>query len=301
MSKLLVAVDVDGTLINTEFDDVLDTRVIAALDGVRRSGHELALCTGRNTRSVKGLLEKSGWDPDDLPLVLLNGALVKGGQPYRQLVSNELNGAQIRRLVPLFKKHGTVPMVYGTDQDGGVLHHESRSVNDVLGRYLNMRRDAVGAIHDCEDLLDLGWERALEVGTIDEKDRIFALTEEIHQQLDGQVVVINTRSLLGQGRYYWAEVYCAGSNKGSGLTTLADEMDIDLANVVAIGDNYNDLDMFAVAGCSVAMGNSPDDVKEKADALAADVDAGGAAEVLEKIAAGGYPCAGTIAQQRDED
>jgi len=301
MQKLLVAVDVDGTLLNTEFDDVLDQRVISALDGVRQAGHELALCTGRNTRSVQGLLEKSDWHPPNLPLVLLNGALVKGGQPHRQLMSNELGGEEIERLVPLFKKHGTVPMIYGTDQDGGVLHHETRPVNDVLGRYLNLRRDAVGAIHSCDDLLDQKWERALEVGTIDERDKIMALTEEINTLLTGKVAVINTRSLLGQGRFYWVEVYRAGSNKGNGLTTLAGELGFDLDNVVAIGDNYNDLDMFAVAGCSVAMGNSPEDVKKKADVLAAHVDAGGAADVLEKIAAGGYPCRDNHGPSRDED
>ncbi len=59
--QLLVAVDVDGTLLNTEFEDKLRTREIEALEAVRRSGHVVALCTGRNQRSVAGLMEQSGW------------------------------------------------------------------------------------------------------------------------------------------------------------------------------------------------------------------------------------------------
>ena len=278
----------DGTLLNTEFDEVLGPREISALGAVRQAGHVLALCTGRNTRSVQSLLEKSGWNPDDLPMVLLNGALVRGGMPRRQLVCNELDGNQIRELVPLFRDHGTVPLIYGTDQDGGVLHHETSSVNDILGRYLSVRRNAVGAIHTSSDLLDIPWERALEVGTIDVHEKIMALTEEIHGRLNGKVVVINTRSLLGKGHYYWAEVYRAGSDKGTGVRTLAAEEGIAVERIVAIGDNFNDLAMFEVAGCSVAMGNSPDEVKSKADVIAADVEGSGAAEVLENIAAGRF-------------
>lgn len=285
---MLVAVDVDGTLLDTEFDDVLRPREVAALQGVLDAGHQLALCTGRNTLSVGRLLEKSGWNPPDLPMVLLNGALVQGGVPRRQLVCNLLDGDLIRRLVPLFRKHDTVPMVYGADEDGGVLHHEARPVNDVLGRYLHGRRNAVGSIEATADLLEIPWRQALEVGTIDERERIMALTADIHAHLDGQVTVINTRSLLGQGRYYWAEVYRTGSDKGTGVRALAAELGIVDRQVVAIGDNYNDLAMFDVAGCSVAMDNSPDEVKKRADRVAAHVSCGGAAEVLESIAAGTF-------------
>ncbi len=288
--RLLVAVDVDGTLLNTEFDDVLAPRIVAALEAVRAAGHELALCTGRNTRSVGGLLEKSGWFPDDLPLVLLNGALVRAGRPRRQLVCNELDGDLIGRLLPLFLKHDTVPMVYGTDDDGGVVYHQASQGNRVLEGYINVRRDNVGAIEQVPDITALPWRRALEVGTIDEEERIRALTDDIKAALGERVTVINTRSLLGRGRYYWAEVYRSGSDKGTGLGSLAAEYGFDHADAVAIGDNYNDLAMFDVAGCSVAMGNSPDDVKARADHVAGPVNEGAAAQVLESIAAGRFPC-----------
>ena len=141
-----VIFDLDGTLLDTEFEDVLRPREIEAMEAVRAAGHVVALCTGRNLNSTRGLLEQSGWDPVDLPLVLLNGAVVWGGRPRRCLKRNELDGARIHALVGLFKEHETVPMVYGSDDDGGVLHHEKRRTNDILGRYLANRRSAVGAI-----------------------------------------------------------------------------------------------------------------------------------------------------------
>ncbi len=287
--SLLVAVDVDGTLLNTEFDDVLGSREIEAMDAVRAAGHVLALCTGRNLNSIRGLLEQSRWDPEDLPMVLLNGAVVWGGRPQRKLACNVLVREQILELVRLFREYDTVPMVYGTDDDGGVLHHESRPVNDILGQYLGNRRRTVGAIHTADDLTDLPWDQALEVGTIDREERVRALSAAIADRMAGQVKVINTRSLLGGGRYFWAEAFHADSDKGQGLKILATECGIPVARSVAIGDNYNDLDMFAAAGFSVAMAGSPDEVKALADLVTGPVDDGGAADILERIAAGDFP------------
>jgi len=287
--KMLIAVDVDGTLLNTEFDDVLARREIDSLQAVRDAGHLLALCTGRNLRSVEGLLNASGWFPDDLPMVLLNGASVWGGKPRRCLANGVIGRQEITDLVGLFRQHDVVPMVYGTDDNGGVLYHETRLVNDILAQYIAKRRSAVGAIHETPDLLELNLDQALEVGSIDGKAKMMALSEAIRTQMPGQVKVINTRSLLGGGLYYWAEVFHASCDKGAGLQVLREHYPNVSGPLVAIGDNYNDLDMFAAADFSVAMGGSPTDVMKKADLVTGSVTEGGAALVLDQLAQGIFP------------
>ncbi len=289
--RYLVAVDVDGTLLDTEFEDRLRPREKEAIDAVRKVGHEVALCTGRNSRSVAGLLAKSDWQPVDLPLVLLNGAVVVGGDPYRQLASRDLDRATVRRLVEIFHAHDALAMVYDTDERGGSLHHEQRDTNDILTRYLQLRRETVGAIVTVSDLLQHLPDSALEVGTIDVREVVFGLSDQIRTELGDRVRVINTMSLLGGGKYYWAEVYHHGCDKGRGATMLARAAGIPETQIIAIGDNYNDLDLFAVAASSVAMGNSPDEVKQAADHVVASVADSGAAAVLERIAAGEFPLA----------
>ena len=296
-NQVLVAVDVDGTLLNTEFDDVLPRREIQAMEAVRQAGHVLVLCTGRNTRSLNSLLELSSWQPVDLPRILLNGALIWGGTPHRMLARHLLGGEEVRRLVELFQEHGTVPMVYGTDEDGGLLYHQEQPTNPIQSRYLEMRSHTVGAIKITENMADLELECALEVGTIDEEARITALTAAIEDQMPGVVRVINTRSLLGGGAYYWAEAFHRDCNKGAAIRTLTAALEERPPRVVAIGDNFNDLDMFNEADFSVAMGNSPDPVKKHADLVVGSVNEGGAAEVLERIARGDFPPAG-IADRR---
>ncbi len=286
---MLIAVDVDGTLLNSEFDDVLGHREIQALEGARRAGHTVILCTGRNLRSAEGLLRQSGWFPDDLPMVLLNGATVWGGLPRRQLASHLLEPGDIATLVELFRRHEVAPMVYGADEEGGILHHEPGPKNDILSTYLNKRSSTVGALREVPDLLADLPQRALEVGSIDEKERVMALTAAIHSELDGRVKVINTRSLLGCGQYYWAEVFPAGCGKGMGLKLWRRHHPELEGPLVAIGDNFNDLDMFAVADFRVAMANGPAEVLAQADLVTLPVEEGGAALVLDQLAAGVYP------------
>lgn len=286
---MFIAIDVDGTLLNSEFDDILAQREILALEGARLAGHTVALCTGRNKRSAEGLLQLSGWFPDDLPMVLLNGAAVWGGRPRRQLANHLLAPADIAALVTLFRRFEVAPMVYGADNEGGILHHEPGPKNNILATYLGKRSNTVGAIAEVVDLLAETPQQALEVGSIDEKDRMLALSAAIRTELDGRVKVINTRSLLGKGRYYWAEVFPAGCGKGAGLHTLQVHHPEAEGPLVAIGDNYNDLDMFEVADFRVAMANAPLEVREKADLVTLPVEEGGAALILEQLAAGVYP------------
>ncbi|PJA76416.1 hypothetical protein CO151_02845 [bacterium CG_4_9_14_3_um_filter_65_15] len=282
----LVAVDIDGTLLNTEVDNRLAAREIDALEAVRSAGHTLALCTGRNLNSTRHLLEQSAWYPDDLPLVLLNGAVIWGDVPRRRLVCNILEAADISTLVSLFKHFETVPMVYGTDEEDGLLRHEPRPVNEIMDRYLGNRRREMGAVEVVANLEDVSWGQALEVGTIDTRERVMALSEAIGARLGDRVKVINTRSLLGGGVYYWAEAFHGGSDKGAALKTLAAHCGIPLRRSLAMGDNFNDLDMFAAAGFSVAMADGPAEVQEKADLVVPGIAAGGAAQVLQDFAAG---------------
>ena len=57
----------------------------------------------------------------------------------------------------------------------------------------------------------------------------------------------------------------ADTNKGRGLREAAKLLNVEPENIVAIGDNFNDLDMFAVAGYSIAVGNAPQAVKDQVD------------------------------------
>jgi Cof subfamily protein (haloacid dehalogenase superfamily) len=290
--RLLVAVDVDGTLLNSEFEDVLRPREADALRAVVAAGHVCALCTGRSNRTLERVLASGGDGLADLPLILLNGAVVIGGEPRRMLAHHVLPTPVLRRLVELFHAHGTLAMVYDVEERGGFLYHEAREPNSVLGRYLQRRCDGTGACLAVTDLLACLPESAFEVGTIDTFARVESLSRSIREELGEQVNVVNTQTLLARESYCWAEVYVAAASKGEGAMLLAREYGIPPERIVALGDNYNDLDLFAVAGHRVAMADAPAEVRAAADRLAPPVTASGAAAILEEIAAGTWPVPG---------
>lgn len=284
--RLLVAIDLDGTLLDTETTERLPEREAAAIRAVRRAGHVVAVCTGRNALSAGAVLARAGEDLAALPLVLLNGAVVLGGEPRRQLSCRVLEGPVIRRLVELFLAAGALPMVWDVEERGGVLLVQAGAPNAVLARYLSRRRETIGAVREVAGLLDALPPTALEVGTIDRRERVAGLTAAIRAEMDGTVTVVNTDSLLSPGTHCWAEVYHGACSKGQGALLLARTLGIPARDIVAVGDNYNDLDLFALAGRSVAMGNAPEAVRAAADEVAPPVSAHGAAVVLEAIAAG---------------
>ena len=75
----------------------------------------------------------------------------------------------------------------------------------------------------------------------------------------------------------------AGVNKGNAIDYLVKLLGIKAENVLAIGDNYNDVEMLAYAGIGVAMGNAPEDVQSLGDWVAPHVDEDGVAVAIEKF------------------
>jgi hypothetical protein len=100
-------------------------------------------------------------------------------------------------------------------------------------------------------------------------------------------------------RYTPAELYLTRSvatffeathplaNKGDAVQYLAEELlGLQAANVMAIGDNFNDVEMITYAGVGVAMGNAPDGVKATANWVAPDVEEDGVAAAIEQFVLG---------------
>ncbi len=282
----LVAVDVDGTLVDTEFADTIAPPVLEAIARLRDSGHVLALCTGRNVRSAADVVEHAGGVLRDVPQILLNGAMVVA--PPRILCRAGLSREILSRLVELFRAHGTLPLLF-TGEQGEHLLLEELPPNSVLARYLQRRRDRIGALTTVPDLAAHLPEVALEVGTIDAAETIRALTDAVAEALGDRVHLVNTRSLLSQEEYLWLEVYPPRCNKGTALELLARELGFPRERVIAVGDNFNDLEMFAAAGHRVAMGNAPPEVQDLADRVVPPVREHGAVEILDDIAAGRFP------------
>jgi Cof subfamily protein (haloacid dehalogenase superfamily) len=86
-----------------------------------------------------------------------------------------------------------------------------------------------------------------------------------------------------QSQTYYLDVTAKAANKGDGIAALAKAMGADLADTIAIGDQGNDLAMFARAGRSIAMGNATDAVKAAAGMVTRGNDEDGVAYAIETM------------------
>lgn len=80
----------------------------------------------------------------------------------------------------------------------------------------------------------------------------------------------------------WIDITPAGVSKATGAALIAADLGVAAADVVAVGDGHNDLEMFGWAGHAVAMGQAPDDVRAAADEITAPVQDDGVAVLLER-------------------
>ena len=74
-----------------------------------------------------------------------------------------------------------------------------------------------------------------------------------------------------------------GVNKASAACVLAGMFGIDINQIIAAGDSYNDLSLLQASGLSIAMGNAPDELKAIADYVAPSVDEDGLAVAIEEF------------------
>ncbi|QNQ11135.1 Cof-type HAD-IIB family hydrolase [Sphingomonas alpina] len=109
-----------------------------------------------------------------------------------------------------------------------------------------------------------------------------ALLADLHDRAAG----LSARATIVQSQTYYLDVTALAANKGDGIALLAGAMDTALSNVAAIGDQANDLPMFARAGLSIAMGQGPAEVRAKADLVTSGNDADGVARAIGEMILG---------------
>jgi hypothetical protein len=89
---------------------------------------------------------------------------------------------------------------------------------------------------------------------------------------------------LTQSNPYFFEACHPGASKGKAVRYLVEEvLNLQAENTIAIGDNFNDLEMLQYAAVGVAMGDAPAEVQAQADWVAPNVEADGVVSTLEKF------------------
>jgi Cof subfamily protein (haloacid dehalogenase superfamily) len=263
-SGLLVALDVDGTLLHE--DGTMSDAVIHAVQAASDRGHHLMLATGRSWETTHQILDQLGIMPEYV--VCANGALVMRRDPTEPTGYN-------RHLIETFDPSEVLRTIRSHLADG---------------RY--MVEYPSGYRRYTEGMTDWNLENAEEVEfehlLTEPVTRVVVVSPE-HDELDFLSVV--EKMGLHQVTYAigwtaWLDIAPLGVNKSTALERVRLWLDIPADRIVAVGDGRNDIEMFewaARSGRAVAMGQAPDEVKAAATEVTGTVDDDGLVAVLASL------------------
>jgi Cof subfamily protein (haloacid dehalogenase superfamily) len=269
----LIALDIDGTLVGEDLR--VGKRTIAAVAEATRRGIRVSLVTGRMATSATPFAETLGLTG---PLVAQQGALIRSmpapgsKRPGKLLFHRPLKPEVTVEVVRWCRERALTPhfnylewMIVGSDEE------RLEEYRLFVGDRLRLVEDvAVRAYGPVTKVVALG-EGHHSLDVLDDGRTHFAGRAEV---------------TLSHPRFL--EFLAPGVSKGLGVRWLARRFGVPLDECLAIGDQYNDLEMIAEVGHGVAMPSAPAAVQAIARYVAPSVDDEGAAQMIERIALDGW-------------
>ncbi len=270
----LLALDVDGTLTDPDgrLRPIVAERVLAA----RSAGLRVVLCTGRRYRTSLPLIEALGLEG---PVVLHNGVIVKDATSGSTLEHAYLPGDVYAEALAIMRGHGS-PLVYVDryHDEVDMLCEPPDRAHPFQAEYLE---DNTRVAHTVESLDAQAPEGIVLMSCMGDEPGLYRLRDEIEGTLAGRV---RTNFLMNKNyRGFILEVVSSTSGKWPALQGLAERDGIARHEIVAIGDDNNDLEMIEHAGLGIAMGNAIEAVKRVADHVTASNDEDGLARAIERF------------------
>jgi hydroxymethylpyrimidine pyrophosphatase-like HAD family hydrolase len=280
----VLALDVDGTLLDR--DGALRASTAEAVARAARAGIRPVLCTGRRYRRARPIAERLGLDA---PLVCNSGAIVKEPSDHRTLWRADFDRALLADVLAVFRDHGE-PAVSFTDGDPDgpdFLIEQPATGRPLFDDYVEQNRDHAGVVP--------GWA-APASGTgaaspwggahfhlcaIGTRAAMLAFERAVLGRLGGRVRTFVQKSPRYAGTM--CEVLRHDASKWAAILHLAELWGVSADDVVAVGDDMNDLPMIAGAGLGVAMGHAPEPVRAAADLVTGDHDEDGVAMLVDRV------------------
>jgi Cof subfamily protein (haloacid dehalogenase superfamily) len=262
MAISFLALDLDGTLLDSHGD--ISERNRLAIDNAREQGVRVALVTGRRFRDSRPVALELGLD---IPLISHNGALTKHAATLQTVSVLPLPLDAAREALRVGRETGADALLSDDHEGLGVLVYDHlRGDNTAAHKYVSWARrihgeeeggNAVQQVGSLENYLDHDPIHLAFSGRCHEMDQ---LEEVLKSKLGSTVKILGTKYL--EQDFTLLDILNPAASKGAGVAAAAAELNIDREEIMAIGDNYNDLEMLLFAGVGVVMANAPLSLRE---------------------------------------
>ena len=283
----IIASDMDGTLLNDKM--VISKRNAAAVKEAQKQGIHFIVSTGRAYDEVKPLITEAGFN---CPMITLNGAFVLD-ENGKEISAAPIPDSIAKKIMLTLKKNGLyfeVITAKGVCSDNKAKRIEnfaellasiSPDTPYKLAVTLASARMELMNINYVDNYMDLVDDPKTVIGKIvvfsPEGQKVLGPIKDELSKNDNLVITSS-----GPGN---SEINHVNAQKGVALQAYADSLNIPMDNVMAIGDNNNDVSMLKAAGISYAMGNGSDEVKMLAKYITAPNTEDGAGIAIEEVLA----------------
>lgn len=276
----LLAVDVDGTLMNSRNE--LPEANREALHRAHAAGLTVSLCTGRSLPETQAVIEQLGLDSDIGIFVF--GAIVSQLPQGRTLERTGIAPDTARRLVEHFQASGFPVLVLYDREQTQVDYQIVRGSRhrDAYDRWLSLAPTSGEQV----DRYVANDHTPVRIGIILAPEEVADATGGLNAAFQADQLKFNS-IYAPNYRMHVLECFAPQVNKWYGITRVMDRLGIEASEVIAIGDDVNDLEMIRHAGLSVAMGNAVPAVRRMAHWLAPDNNARGLAVAIDTVLSGG--------------
>ncbi|MEJ2007509.1 MAG: Cof-type HAD-IIB family hydrolase [Acidobacteriota bacterium] len=243
----LIALDLDGTLLNSNLEISEASRQALAAASAR--GVQVVITTGRRFHSARPLLDSL---PCPVTLITSNGAMVRklsGKVLHRNFLPRTI-AVKVLEIAGDYRPYAVA--IFDQPSRGQVMMQQNASMDGPLRWYLKNAREYLLQVLDLSAALPGDPIQIMFGGA----PAFLEPLEHLLRSSDAGRKIHLTWTKYFARNISLLDVMNLGCSKASGLKWWLSQADCEPSEVMAIGDNYNDLEMLQMAGCPVVMGNS---------------------------------------------
>jgi len=273
----LLATDIDGTLLNPQFQ--ISEGDLEALRRAHAAGIEVVLVTGRRHSFALPIAKQLGFD---LWLISSNGAVTRslsGETFHRDMMPAET----CRRLCGAMQEfRGNTVLTFDQESKGAIVLERLDELGASIRRWLEKNMEYIEFVVPVERALVKDPVQAMFCGTMARMTE--ALLALASAGMDGLVTVLRTEYPARD--LSMIDVLNRGCSKGHALERWANYRGYGREEVMAVGDNHNDIEMLEFAGYPVIMGNACEELRGRGWKVTLGNDACGVAAALDAVMSG---------------
>lgn len=275
MGIRIIALDIDGTLLNSRWEVSPANR--AAIAEAANRGIEVALVTGRRYDFALSVIEQI-----DSPLTMIvnNGALIRtsdGKTHLRHLLPKETARRVLEATEPW---RGSAAVVFDRLIANQVMLEVIDWADPIRGAYYRRNRKFLGEASPLESCLDEDPIQVMFTGKVEPIRR----TEETLRRASFRGDFSLAVTVYEDKDFSMIDVIHPAVSKGAALAEWAGVRRVARQQILAIGDNHNDLEMLSFAGVPVVMGNGVAELKTQGWHVTRSNDEDGVAAAIQRFA-----------------